>query len=234
MADEQATQTMKAVDCSVCVRKTTHLLLFEKRTCERETLICDAPVLWYADGYDYSVFECQGCHNVVMRKALWSSDLSPEDYDPSYVSWHPPIASRQVPKWHKRMPASHVELLSQIYQCLHAKSYSLALMGLRAMFDMFIVAKIGDRESFKEKLDALVSEGFLSGENRKLVEPALEAGSAAAHRGYVPTEEVMIFVLDVLETLLQQDLLQSSVDSVRGATPSRPRRKPKAPKNDEI
>ena len=97
-------------------------------------------------------------------------------------------------------------------------------MGLRAVLDMYIVDKIGDSGTFKEKLHKLKEEGHLSLLQLQQVEPALEAGSAAAHRGFEPSEEVVYFVLNVVESLLQQDVRQASIDAVKNATPKRPPR----------
>ena len=209
---------------------TSHKELFKRQTLEREELLSSNPVVWYSDGYDYQVFECQGCHNVVMRKAFWSSELTPDEYHESYISWHPPIASRQIPKWQHELPADTSRLLREIYQGLHAGSYSLALMGLRAVLDLFIVRKIGDIGTFEAKLSALVRDGYLSTEQRKLVEPTLDVGSAVAHRGHEPSGETTVFVLDVVEAVLQQEILQSRVEAVTSQTPQRPARPRKTTK----
>lgn len=70
-------------------------------------------------------------------------------------------------------------------------------------------------------LEQLVTIGSLSAAQLYQIEPALEAGSAAAHRGFAPSSETVTFVLDVVELLLHQDLLGSQVSQINAGIPPR-------------
>jgi len=74
--------------------------------------------------------------------------------------------------------------MTEIYAALHADSRSLALMGARTLVDMAILDKIGDAGSFQKKLELMEQKGFVARENRQFLSAALDAGNAAAHRGY--------------------------------------------------
>ncbi|WP_370630409.1 DUF4145 domain-containing protein [Methylococcus sp. Mc7] len=109
----------------------------------------------------------------------------------------------------------------EIYTALHAESFSLTMMGLRALLDTYMVKKVGDSGTFKDKLEKLVSLGFLSAAQVLQIEPALEAGHAAAHRGFNPPPETVTFVLDVVELLLHQDLLGAQASTINASIPRR-------------
>ena len=210
------------VDCSLCLRKTNHVVLLDETRTEQCTAL-DTGNGWINScyGYRYTVYECLGCNNIVMRKALVSDDIHPDEYSPSYVSWHPAIITRQIPDWHRNLPVEQMSLLIQVYQALHAESYALVLMGLRAILDMYIVETIGDKGSFRDKLDNLVSEGFLASKQKEQVETALEAGSAAAHRGYEPNKATCDYVINVIELLLHQKILANDSTAIKDKIPTR-------------
>lgn len=71
-------------------------------------------------------------------------------------------------------------------------------MGLKALLDVYMVRKVGDSGTFKSKLEQLVRIRSLSAAQLQQIESALEAGSAAAHRGFDPSSETVTFVLDVV------------------------------------
>lgn len=82
---------------------------------------------------------------------------------------------------------------------LQANSGRLAMMGARALIDMTILDQIGDAGSFKQKLDVLEEDGFISSKNREILEAALEVGNAASHRGYCPPDIHINQVVDIVE-----------------------------------
>ena len=210
------------VDCSLCLRKTNHVVLLDETRTEQCTTL-DTGNGWINScyGYRYTVYECLGCNNIVMRKALVSDDIHPDEYSPSYVSWLPAIITRQIPDWYRQLPEKQMNLLVQVYQALHAESYALVLMGLRAILDMYIVEMIGDEGTFKEKLEKLVTEGFLSSKQKESLETALDAGSAAAHRGYEGDIKTCNFVISVIELLLHQTVLANMQQQVKSKIPAR-------------
>jgi uncharacterized protein DUF4145 len=76
------------------------------------------------------------------------------------------------------------------------------MVGARTLVDMVMVQKVGDVGTFSEKLRQLVKAGFLSAHNRDVLDAALDAGSAAAHRGHVPSASDVDAVMDIVENLL--------------------------------
>jgi len=201
-------------------------MIFDESVTERQELLSEEYNAWYSDGHRYTLFKCLGCKNIVMRKMFESTDLLPEDYqgDTSHITWHPPVKLKPEPKWtrSKHIPREERGLNSEVLIALNSSCYSLAAMGMRALLDMFMNRKIGDRGNFKNKINAMVSGGFLSSSQKDIIVPAIDVGSAASHRGHVPDLETLTFVMDVIDTLLQQDAMSSDVQKVMAKTPKRP------------
>jgi len=91
---------------------------------------------------------------------------------------------------------------------------------------MLIVQKVGDVGSFKQKLKKLQAGGFVSASHVDILDVALDAGSAAAHRGHAPEEFQVNTVMDIVENLLQAFyVLPGMADTLKKTTPKRPSRK---------
>jgi hypothetical protein len=102
-------------------------------------------------------------------------------------------------------------------------------MGTRTALDMLLLDKIGDVGSFPQKLEQMEKAGHLGRQNREYLAAALDAGNAAAHRGFQPEEQLLMHVMDILENLLQAVyVLASAAKELKKATPPR-RLKQRAP-----
>jgi hypothetical protein len=86
---------------------------------------------------------------------------------------------------------------------------------------MIMVKKVGDLGTFSAKLQALETSGLTSPRQTKLLQAALDAGHAAAHRGHLPEAEELEAVMDIVEHVLHLDLLDPAADELRRSTPSR-------------
>jgi len=95
------------------------------------------------------------------------------------------------------------------------------MMGARTLIDMVILKHVGDVGSFPQKLGELKAKGFLSEKNLEILQAALEAGNAAAHRGHQAEPKHLNQVMDIVENLLQTLVLQGDLDELKKATPPR-------------
>ena len=193
--------------------------MFETITTQNEDRI--NPDYVAAQGYEYRLYECCGCHNVVMRKSPWCTEIFPDEYTDDDISWYPALVNRNIPKWHHHLPRNEQNLLKEIFQAYHSDSKTLALMGLRTILDIFIVRKIGDIGTFKQKLEKLGTLGFLSASQIEIIDTVINAGSAAVHRAYQPSNEKLALILDIVETLLHQDVLSSEIPGINDEVPAR-------------
>ena len=61
-------------------------------------------------------------------------------------------------------------------------------MGIRALLEQVMIAKVGDIRGFNKKLDAFQEAGFISSLQRDAMRATLDVGDAAMHRAFKPTE----------------------------------------------
>jgi hypothetical protein len=200
--------------CNQCGRETKHHVLHAKQVNDSH----------YSDGYGeiewadkYELLECAGCEAVSLRHTYWF-----EPTDETTIKTFPPPVARRRPPWRSKLPKETRELLDQVYGALDGNSRALATMGARAVLDMVLVDQVGDVGGFSQKLEALESSGVIGRKNRQVLATALDAGSAAAHRGHQASAEDMNAVMDILEKLLQAIYhLESLADRLKRTTPPR-------------
>jgi hypothetical protein len=211
-------QSVERVHCNTCGRATKHVVLARREQRGDEPYDDDISVWWVAE---FTLFECCGCEDVCLRRRFWFSEWDPET---PQVEYFPPQVSRHAPAWADRLPRELQDLLKEVYTALQADCRRLALMGARALVDMVILQTIGDVGTFREKLEGLERDGYVSRRGRAVLEAALDAGHAAAHRGHLPSAKQLNAVIDVVEHLLQSQLLETAAAELRASTPPRRRR----------
>ncbi len=152
--------------CYYCKTETKQKILFEKGELifPNETVIFDESTgkkkqsFWTIDGQIWKVSECQGCEkinlNVYRRHSPFENDV--------LIHQFPTKDFRPFPRWITHINRDFTELLCEIYLSLNTGSIRLPLMGARTLLDMFICDKIGDVGTFKNKLQKLVDEKYIS------------------------------------------------------------------------
>ena len=99
-------------------------------------------------------------------------------------------------------------------------------MGARAVLDRVISDTIGDVGSFEQKLEKLEAGRHISAKGREILDAALDAGNAAAHRGYAPTVERVHSIMDIVENLVHSTyVLEKIAKEIQKDTPPRPPKK---------
>jgi hypothetical protein len=209
-----AKRAVTKAPCRHCVRETKHLVIGTRKTSDRADVDGVGPISWEDK---YEMLECAGCETVSLRQTHWSSE------DPELeVVHYPPAVSRPIPRWRYKAPYSISDLIGEVYAALHNDSRSLALMGARTILDLILVDKVGDVGRFSAKLKKLEEQGFVARQSRTILEAALDAGSAAAHRGYKPTPRQLNQVMDIVENVLQSVyVLEKAAEALRKTTPPR-------------
>jgi len=201
--------------CNNCGRSTDHLLLQKCVVEDSDEYDGDGSPFWWTDTYE--MFQCRGCHAVCLRHFI--KDAAGEETE----AFYPPPVSRRPPLWRWHLPVGMKELLNEIYTALYSDSRRLALMGARTLVDMLMLEEVGDVGTFDAKLKALRDKGVISERNLKVLSTALDAGSAAAHRGYKPDRVEIEAVLDIIENVLQATHHLSKVaEELRKKIPVRP------------
>tara|TARA_R110002126_G_scaffold28337_1_gene94157 strand:+ start:7058 stop:7708 length:651 start_codon:yes stop_codon:yes gene_type:complete len=216
MAEKKA--HVEKVHCNACTQQTNH-----RRVCSHHRNEHDGEDdgVWWSSEYD--LFVCQGCGDVTLRqKERFSEDFPPA----STISYYPPRVARQIPDWQWSVEDKEVlGLLKEVYVALQADARRLAMMGCRAVLDRIMVQSVGDVGTFPEKLNRMVDERRLSQADRDVLDAAIDAGSASAHRGYEPTPRVLGHVVSIVEHSVQSTLLPEVAEEIKAKTPKRPKRK---------
>lgn len=208
----------EGVHCNWCRHKTLHRLLKsvhvkdEVEFDETSTYICDSK---------YDLLQCCGCSTVRMRNTYEDPSGQVE------VAFYPPSITRHPPHWPTMIPLDLYSMLHEVYRALGAECNRLALIGTRTLMDMVILKEVGDVGPFSEKLEALEKKGVLSQKNSEVLSAVLDAGSAAAHRGFNPKLENVHAVLDIVENLLSSlYVVDKLAERIKKVTPQRPKRVP--------
>lgn len=210
------------LDCSKCRNETSHKVLKSVKHQHKTHVLENGDQPCYvSEGYVSDLMQCCGCETVVLRQRFWHDDFERGESENHYTHVYPPIVSRQLPNWYRQLPIPHQELLIEVYSALHAKSYSLTLMGLRALLDTYLAKKVGDQGSFASTLEILLSRQIVTRQQHSLIAQAFDSGSAASHRGYKPDKEVVDYVINVIELLLHQEILSAQTESVKSMVPKR-------------
>jgi len=182
---------------------------------------------------DLSIIECCGCEHLAFVKRTHFSEH--EDYKHNPITgeeqivplWdesiYPPVTYRSPPPWFDDLPDLTLRDISQeIYKSLQSESLYLATFGSRTLMDRLIVLTVGDQGAIDKGLGALVSEGKISPHERSTLQPVLQAGHAAAHRGWAPTQDQFKMILDTVEGLIHRLLvLPKLAEELEEAVPVR-------------
>lgn len=188
------------------------------------------------------IIECCGCENLeLVKMTLFSEDVeyfdNPHTGEPdSEGKWdeviYPPVTYRNPPTWFEDLPDNTLrEISAEIYKSLQTGSHYLATFGSRTLIDRLIVLTVGDRGNFPKGLQALQDDGMLSRHEREILNPVVDAGNAAAHRGWAPTKEQLAIILDTVEGLIHRLLvLPKMAEELEEAVPNRGGGKAKAGK----
>ena len=227
MTDSQRIDPIEKFFCNQCKRSTRHFVRAEHKVSDYDKRSGTSLTSRYA------VVECCGCENIALvRKTHFSEHI---DYyeDPSTgeqyreLLWkeeiYPPVTYRPSPTWFEDLPDDTLrEISAEIYNSLQTGSHYLATFGSRTLIDRLIVLTVGDKGNFPKGLQALQDGGMLSQHERDILNPVVDAGNAAAHRGWAPTKDQIAVILDTVEGLIHRLLvLPKLAEELEEAVPSR-------------
>ena len=131
---------------------------------------------------------------------LWSDPVDPVDpVDPPKLELRRGLAS-EYPEL--------VSLLCEVYTAIDNNLRMLAATGIRTVFDRASqLLGCNPNQNFPDKLKELTAGNKISGEEKEILTILTDAGSAATHRGWKPTEDDINFLMDALEHFLHRTFL---------------------------
>lgn len=195
-------------------------------------------------GVDHSLLECRGCETVFFLKDSWNSEDLDQYYGPDGEEVSEPKRDKRTypsptgqtkPQWFDAIFGVDYQLyniMNEMYMAYDNQGYILAAVGLRTALDRAIeVLGIDTEISFKEKLQALKVGGWVGATEHDILDVIMEAGNAAAHRGWSPTKKDAGKLLIAVEAFLHRAFIvgQDAIAIKAGIPPKQKRKKTKAP-----
>jgi len=212
--------TLKA-RCNKCLVETHHYLLHKEDQPWDEEY---APGQVIYGSETFNMLKCCGCDTVKLMHLSWFSEVCDDYGQPiTDINYFPPAISRAEPKWLSTLggifPSDEMQyvrdLMREIYSALYNDSRRLAVMGIRALIEHLMITKVSDQGSFLKNMKAFQDAGYISDQQRRILEPTLEAGHAAIHRGYNPTAEDVGTGVEIVESLVDIIYVQPVTNSVK-------------------
>jgi hypothetical protein len=153
------------------------------------------------------------------------------------VSYPPPMP-RRAPEWSNiemvdlfgdnTVPMPIVRIVHETYVAVQNASYSLAAMGVCAALELIMIDKVGDKGTFKAGLAAFLATGHISTRHADSLVSVLDAGHAAIHRGWLPSQRDVAILLDVMESVVESVYLHEvGAQELAQRVPQRPKSLPK-------
>lgn len=213
--------------CNTCGGNRNHEILHSEKTAweDPEHPICG--------GDTYEMLKCCGCDNIKLRHTSWCSDT-----DEQPVNYFPASIFRRNPDWFNELwlelgtNDEFVEpLLREIYVALQHNLPSLAAMGVRSLLEKIMVSKTGDQGSFINNIAVFEQHGYVSRIQRERLEAILDAGHAAIHRTFKPSNKDVITLVDLTEHIVETVYLhEAKVIALKKRVPPRVLKKEAKPK----
>ena len=199
--------------CNGCQQDTRHEIV---GNCSRERREGDEPFPRIVNE-QWKMLQCCGCESI---KAVKKEDST--DFKSPRETHYPARQMRQLPRWFGETPLQCQDLLREVYKAMHTDCMTLSAMGTRTLIDVMLLEMLGDIGGFERKLKEAVSKGFFTEAQKDTIYAAVDAGNAASHRGFRPTERQLSDVLDIVEhTLMGQYVLATSSGRLKSEVPPR-------------
>ena len=209
--------------CYKCEDDTNQIVLFKDTSFGPQEIVGrneegdESQSVWMVAATIWTITKCQGCEKINLTHITRTDP----DRKTDRVFHFPYKFIRTVPSWTFKLPIKYLEILQEIYATLNQELFILSLTGTRILLDTYMVHKVGDTGTFKQKIAKLVSEGFITQSKAKVLEATIEAGNAAAHRGFKPDKETLFDILDIIENLLQSEIVDRKGKKIKEKTPAR-------------
>ena len=186
------------------------------------------------------VLECCGCERVFFRRDFWFSEWETIGEHPitgeprmeggvETTYWPAPVR-RPSPDWLPELRATDETLwqvLSEMYEALNNDLRVLVAIAARTAFDRSSeLLGVDAAISFEKKLTELVTLNKISGDEKQILETLIDAGSAAAHRGWRPDAQHLATMMEVVEAFLHRSFIVSDgISRLKTSVPPRPPKK---------
>lgn len=181
-------------------------------------------------GTYYSILECRGCGHHYFKISSWNSEDIDHELNPATGDWDmchqeqvtfwPPAAKRRKPDWAVRIGILDRvlgSLFDDVYTALSNNLSVLAAIGMRTVFDRASeLLDIAPDKAFQKKLEDLKAKDHITERELLVLGALIDAGSAAAHRGWQPKPKELDAMMTILETFLHRAFLLEEIAAELG------------------
>lgn len=189
----------------------------------------------------YRVIRCAGCSHIQLQiVSAFSEDYDLEEAPDGTpymklnerITYWPPLTKRAKPDWLRGIEQRDDTLgaiLAELYKALDNDMPMAASVAMRTGLDRATaLLKIDPAATFDEKLKALVTAGEIAPLDYRVLAPLVNAGNAAAHRGWMPTSSELNTMTLILEAFLHRAfILNMQVKKLAKGIPKKKRRRKK-------
>lgn len=207
--------------CHKCKNDTNQEIIFDETELDTREIFfvsLKGESRWVVEQREWLISKCTGCDILNMR--IKTSHIGNKNTSSKLF---PGKVNRIPPSWIFGLEKKYIELLSEVYSAFNNNLFRLTSMGIRTLFDMLMTEKISDQGTFKKNIDKFAVEGYLNTPQKKLLETIIEAGHAAAHRGYKASKDTLTTLLEISEHLLQTEVLENKSKVIHKQIPKRKR-----------
>ncbi len=182
---------------------------------------------WEVDGFGrieefntYRILQCRGCETLYVQRAYW---ISESQGPPRVTHWPSPPS----PDWVRKLADGPLRnLLREVYGAVNSGHRVLAAIGARTALDRAMVLNgAGEASTLEDKRKELRDKGVIGQHEFETLFKLVDAGSAAAHRAWVPQLEELTKLIEGMEAFLYRTLVLTSAVNSIDAPPKVPRPK---------
>lgn len=212
----------KKLHCNGCQQKTNHLIKAEhKVSSDKED--------YFSWCNEYYIMQCMGCDSISFLDQYGDEEMQDYTHEGEVVFYtldtvYPPRIARQIPSWFNELKEEKtlLNILTEVYTALQNNLSVLATQGTRTALDIVMTKKIGNTGGFAKRVDAFIAAGYLQKDLRQTLLDVLDAGSAAAHRGYQPDEQEISEIFDLVEGIIHAVyIMPKKAEKVKAKTPQK-------------
>lgn len=177
------------------------------------------PQCCISGSHHHRLLQCSGCDSIFYHlNENFSEHTIQEQIDGEFrevpidmVTTYPSYEENLLPSWMSKLESADAQLF-QIFNEVYFTSYHdhliLSSIGLRTIFDRTSeLLKIHPGLSLNAKIAKLKDEGFIGDTESKILSTIVDAGSAAAHRGWIPGRIEFKQMLRAIENFVQRTVL---------------------------
>jgi len=187
--------------------------------------------------YDHHLLQCNGCSTVFYHLNEHFSEHTSHDYKDGelvetpidMITTYPVFDCIPTPSWIPKLESVDYQLFqifNEMYAAYKSDHLILASIGLRTIFDRTTeILQIHPSLHLDEKIKQLKTEGFIGETEASILSTVVDAGSAAAHRGWSPMKREFEQLLNSTEHFVQRTVLSiKSTTHIVEKIPSRVKR----------